>query len=129
MFLYSGIDTVEISRLDEVNPAIRKRFINRVYTANEIAQANDRTESLTGLFAAKEAVSKALGTGIGRVHWQDIEILHLPTGQPVVHLHGQAKITADQLGIHTWSVSITHDLDKPVALAVAAGGEPNITKP
>jgi holo-[acyl-carrier protein] synthase len=67
MILRSGIDIIEISRLDEVNPAIRKRFIQRVYTAGEIAQAHNRTDALTGLFAAKEAVSKALGTGIGRV--------------------------------------------------------------
>jgi holo-[acyl-carrier-protein] synthase len=121
LFLRSGIDIIEISRLDTVNPAIRKRFIKRVFTNKEIAQAQDRTETLTGIFAAKEAVSKALGTGIGRVHWQDIEILHLPTGQPEVHLHGQAKIIADQLGIKAWSVSISHDRDKAVGLAVAAG--------
>ncbi len=122
MILRSGIDTIEISRLDEVNPAIRKRFIQRVYTAREIAQTQERTEALTGLFAAKEAVSKALGTGIGRVHWQDIEIIHLPTGQPVVKLHGQAKTVADQLGLTTWSVSISHDRDKVVAMAVAIDG-------
>ena len=121
MKLRSGIDIIEISRLDEVNPAIRLRFIQRVYTASEIAQARDRTDALTGLFAAKEAVSKALGTGIGRVHWQDIEILHLSSGQPVVKLHNQAKILAEQLGLHTWSVSISHDRDKVVAMAVAAG--------
>lgn len=121
MILRSGIDIIEISRLDEVNPAIRQRFIQRVYTASEIAQSHDRTDALTGLFAAKEAVSKALGTGIGRVHWQDIEILHLPSGQPVVTLHSQAKLIAEQLGLHIWSVSISHDRDKVVAMAVAAG--------
>lgn len=122
MILRSGIDIIEVSRLDQVNPAIRQRFIARVYTAQEIAQARGRTDALTGLFAAKEAVSKALGTGIGAVHWQDIEILHLPSGQPVVKLHSQAKIVAEQLGLHTWSVSISHDRDKVVALAVALGG-------
>jgi len=121
MILRSGIDIIEISRLDEVNPLIRQRFINRVYTAAEIAQARDHTEALTGLFAAKEAVSKVLGTGIGHVHWQDIEILHLPSGQPMVNLHGNAKQIAAQLGLHTWTVSISHDRDQVVAMAVAAG--------
>lgn len=121
MNLSSGIDIIEISRLDEVNPAIRQRFIQRVYTPGEITQARNRTEALTGLFAAKEAVSKALGTGIGHIHWQDIEILHLPSGQPVVKLHGQAKTVSEQLGLHTWSVSISHDRNKVVAMAVAAG--------
>jgi holo-[acyl-carrier protein] synthase len=121
MILRSGIDILEISRLDEINPAIRERFIARVYTTDEIAQARNHSDTLTGLFSAKEAVSKALGTGIGAVHWQDIEILHLPSGQPTVSLHGQAKIIADQLGLTTWSVSISHDRDRVVALAVAIG--------
>ncbi len=121
MIVRTGIDTIEISRLESIREAIRERFIERVYTSQEIAQARDRNDVLAGLFAAKEAVSKALGTGIGRVHWQDIEILHLNTGQPVVHLHGQAQITADELGLTDWSVSISHDRNKAVAVAVAIG--------
>jgi holo-[acyl-carrier protein] synthase len=121
MILRSGIDTIEISRLDEIQSSIRQRFIQRVFTAMEIAQSRDRSEALSGLFAAKEAVSKALGTGIGSVGWQEIEILHLPTGQPILHLHGKAKDVADQLGITTWSVSISHDRDKAIAVAVAGG--------
>jgi holo-[acyl-carrier protein] synthase len=121
MILRSGIDILEISRLDEINPAIRERFITRVYTPEEITQAKNHSDTLTGLFSAKEAVSKVLGTGIGAVHWQDIEILHLPSGQPIVRLHGQAKIVADQLGLTTWSVSISHDRDRVVAIAVAVG--------
>jgi holo-[acyl-carrier protein] synthase len=121
MILRSGIDTIEISRLDEIRPAIRERFIQRVFTEIEIEQARDRTEMLSGLFATKEAVSKALGTGIGVVHWQDIEIIHLPTGQPTVRLHGMAAKVAQELGLTQWSVSISHDRDKAVALAVAIG--------
>lgn len=121
MILCSGIDIIEISRMDQINPAIRQRFIARVYTQAEIDQAGDRSDALTGLFAAKEAVSKALGTGIGTVHWQDIEILHLPTGQPTVKLYRNAKIVADEKGLNTWSVSISHDRDKVVAMAVAMG--------
>ncbi len=121
MKLRSGIDTVEISRLDEIRPAIRERFIQRVFTPQEIKQARNQTDSLTGLFAAKEAVSKALGTGIGHVSWQDIEIIHLPTGQPTLELHGNAKIIADQIGLKTWSISISHDRNKAIALAVAIG--------
>lgn len=121
MILRSGIDTIEISRLNEIQAPIRKRFIERVYTPKEVAQARDRADVLSGLFAAKEAVSKALGTGIGHVRWQDIEILHLPSGQPVVALHGNAKIAADELGLSTWSVSISHDRNKAVAVAVAIG--------
>lgn len=121
MILRSGIDTIEISRLREIKPAIRERFIQRVFTEQEIAQAKDRDEVLSGLFAAKEAISKALGTGIGRVGWQEIEILHLPTGQPFVILHGAAKQVADDFNLTEWSVSISHDRTKAIAMAVAAG--------
>ena len=121
MILRTGIDTIELSRLNDIRPAIRARFIQRVYTKNEIGQAKDRNDALSGLFAAKEAASKALGTGIGKVSWQDIEILHLPSGQPLIKLHGNAKIIADQLGLKTWSISISHDRNKAIAVAVAAG--------
>lgn len=121
MTLRSGIDTIEISRLAEIRPAIRERFIQRVFTETETAQARDNNDALSGVFAAKEAVSKALGTGIGFVHWRDIEIIHLPTGQPTVQLHGNAQLVADKLGLEEWSVSISHDRTKAIALAVALG--------
>lgn len=121
MTLRSGIDTIEITRLEEIRPAIRARFIQRVFTEKEVAQARDRNDALSGIFAAKEAVSKVLGTGIGLVHWRDIEIIHLPTGQPIVHLHGNAKWAADNLGLKEWSVSISHDRTKAIAMAVAIG--------
>jgi len=121
MNIRSGIDTIEISRLDDIHPSIRVRFLARVFTTNEISQARDRTELLAGLFAAKEAVSKVLGTGIGKISWQEIEILHLPSGQPVVHLHGMAQTIADELGLESWSVSISHDRSKAIAVAVAIG--------
>ncbi len=122
MILRSGIDTIEVSRLDEIKPSIRERFINRVFTTTEITQSRNRSENLSGVFAAKEAVSKALGTGIGFVSWQEIEILHLRTGQPIVNLYGNARKVADQLGLETWSVSISHDRNKAIAVAVAIGG-------
>lgn len=122
MILSSGIDTIEISRIEEINPSIRERFIQRVFTANEIAQAGDRADVLSGLFAAKEAASKALGTGIGYVRWKDIEILHLSSGQPTLNLHGNAKLTAEKQGLSAWSVSISHDRNKAIAVVVAIGG-------
>lgn len=121
MNVRSGVDTIEISRLEGIQPSIRKRFIARVFTSREIDQAQDRTELFAGLFAAKEAVSKALGTGIGKVGWQDIEILHLESGQPIVQLHGTAKTVSDELGLVSWSVSISHDYSKAIAIAVAIG--------
>ncbi|HMN59684.1 MAG TPA: holo-ACP synthase, partial [Anaerolinea sp.] len=95
MILRSGVDIVEIQRLDEVNPAIRARFIRRVFTENEVELARGSSASLAGRFAAKEAVSKALGTGIGWVAWRDIEILRGKAGEPLLELHGRALQVAE----------------------------------
>ena len=64
---------------------------------------------------------KVLGTGIGKVSWQDIEIIHAPSGEPLVHLHGEANAVAAQKGLRHWSVSITHDGGLAAAVAVAIG--------
>ncbi len=114
-----GIDLLRTSRLAEVNPAIRARFVKRVFTEVEIAQARDDNETLSGLFSAKEAVSKALGTGIGKVAWQDIEIVHAQNGEPKVVLHGFAADVAKLKGLDEWSVSITHEGGMAAAVAVA----------
>ena len=114
-----GIDSIELERLERLTPSIRKRFLIRVYTPEELSQAKNRNDMLTSLFAAKEAVSKALGTGIGFVAWKDIEIIHLPSGEPIVHLHGNAAVVANKLGLIDWSISISHDRTKAIAMAVA----------
>jgi holo-[acyl-carrier protein] synthase len=121
MPLRTGIDIVEIGRLEEINPAIRARFIERVFTPLEQQLMRGSYPSMAGRFAAKEAVSKALGTGIGRVNWRHIEIRRGPAGEPLLQLHGFAREVADRLGLRTWSVSISHGRDHAVAVAVALG--------
>lgn len=121
MILRTGIDIVEISRLAEVNPAIRVRFLKRVYTALELEQVGDSDASLAGRFAAKEAVSKVLGSGIGPVSWQDIEIRRGPAGAPILQLYGRASLLAEKLGLSQWSVSISHSKTQAIAMAVALG--------
>lgn len=117
--LRTGIDLVEIDRLDQVNEAIRIRFVQRVFTAREQALCGGSPASLAGRFAAKEAVAKALGVGIGVVAWQEIEILSGEAGQPVLELHGNARWIAQQQGLAVWSVSISHSRTQAVAVAVA----------
>ena len=119
MILRTGIDIVEISRLDKIQPAIKERFLKRVYTPTELAQAGHTSASLAGRFAAKEAVSKALGCGIGMVRWQDIEIQRGQDGEPVLVLYGKAQQIAERLGLMIWSVSISHNQTQAVAMAVA----------
>ena len=117
----TGIDLIRTNRLAEVDPAIRERFIKRVFTPTEQEQARGDLESLSGIFAAKEAISKVLGTGIGKVAWQEIEIIHAPSGEPSVQLHGKASEVAQKRGLRHWSVSITHDGGLAAAVAVAIG--------
>jgi holo-[acyl-carrier protein] synthase len=119
--LRSGVDIIEIDRLAKVNPAIRQRFLKRVYTPLELEIAGDSNASLAGRFAAKEAVSKALGSGIGHVRWQDIEIRRGANGEPQLYLHGAARQLADALGLTIWSISISHSKTYAVAMVVAFG--------
>jgi holo-[acyl-carrier protein] synthase len=117
--LRTGIDLIEIARLGTIQPRIFERFLTRVYTPRELEEARKLLPTLAGKFAAKEAVSKALGSGIGQVHWQDIEILHGDQGEPILILHGAALALSTQLGLTTWSISISHSQAYAVAMAVA----------
>jgi holo-[acyl-carrier protein] synthase len=119
--LRSGIDLVEIARLAGVDPAIRERFLMRIFTAQELEDGQDSNLHLAGRFAAKEAVAKALGCGIGPVSWQEIEIRRGQAGEPVLVLYGKAQQIAGDLGLTTWSVSISHTKEYALAMAVACG--------
>lgn len=125
MILRSGVDLIEIGRLDKLDPRIRTRFFKRVYTPGELASCKDSHPSLAGRFAAKEAVAKALGTGIGPVRWQEIEICEGSQGEPYLKLHGAAREIAASLGLHTWSISISHTPSHAVAMCVALGDAPH----
>ena len=121
MILRTGIDIIEIARLEAIQPAIKQRFLHRVYTELELQEVGHSAASLAGRFAAKEAVSKALGCGIGAIHWQDIEIRRGMEGEPLLQLYGEAQILAQKLGLTTWSISISHTQTTAIAMGVAAG--------
>ncbi len=121
MIVRTGVDLIEISRIEEAIARHGQRYLDRVYTAEERKQLGRNAESLAGRFAAKEAAAKALGSGIGAVSWQDIEILGDEDNAPVLTLHGDAAQRARQLGLESWSVSISHSLSHAVAVVVAAG--------
>ena len=121
MFLRTGIDLIEIARLDNLSEQIKPRFLQRVFTPTELNEVGASSASLAGRFAAKEAVAKALGTGIGPVSWQDIEIRRGPEGEPVLELHGNALRLAGEQRLGCWSISISHTQTHAVAVAVALG--------
>lgn len=114
-----GVDLIEVARIDAAILQHGDRFFQRIFTPQELIDAAGRTPSLAARFAAKEAAAKALGCGIGQVHWQDIEILRDQQGGPRLRLHGPAQQQAAALGLTTWAVSLSHTHEHAVALVVA----------
>jgi holo-[acyl-carrier protein] synthase len=121
LVLRSGVDLLEIERLQRSMQRYGDRLLERVFTPRELAEVGDNPASLAARFAAKEAVSKALGTGIGAVTWKEIEVLRGPAGQPVLFLHGKAQQLAQELDLCTWSISLSHSQTQAIAMVVAAG--------
>lgn len=119
MEITTGIDLVEIDRFRNLKPEILERFLKRVFTEQELAYIANSFERAAGIFAAKEAVVKALGCGIGPVSWQDVEINHSIEKQPGILLHKKAAEIARGKVIKQWSVSISHTKMHATAVAVA----------
>jgi holo-[acyl-carrier protein] synthase len=113
-----GIDMIEVERVRTVLKHHGERFLQRVFTEQEALQCRGKVQRLAGRFAAKEAISKALGTGMHGVAWREMEILQLMSGRPTVRLHGNAMRRARQLGISAFDVSIADLAQFSVAIAV-----------
>lgn len=119
--LATGIDLIEIDRVREAIQRHGEHLLNRLFTPGELADTGRNISSLAARFAAKEAVAKALGTGIGPVAWQEIEILRGPAGQPILHLHGAAAQLAAEQNLAHWSISLSHTQAQAIAMVVALG--------
>lgn len=128
--LRTGVDIIETKRIQRAisrysaTEKAGKRFLSRVYTEAELCYCAGRIESLAARFAAKEAIAKALGTGAWRdgICWTDLEIVSNKRGDPSVQLHGAAARRAQAMGLHEWSVSLSHDRERAIAFVVAVGG-------
>src|SRR5688500_20104206 len=122
--LRCGIDLIEIRRVEEALARFGDRFLNRFFTSGERADCGDEPHRLAARLAAKEAVAKALGTGIGRVRWIDIEIrCNNPQNRPTLRLHGAAAAMAVQMGLTQWDISLTHTGEQAAAVVVALRSE------
>ena len=113
MVIGLGIDVIQNERIRESLKRFGPRFLNRIYTETEIGYCNkcvDPDIHFAARFAAKEAAFKALGTGwAAGVKWKDIEVKRLASGQPELHLYGEALERAKSLGATRFYVSLTHD--------------------
>lgn len=118
MILGTGVDIVEISRVRRVLERYAQRFLERVYTSDEIAYCRGRVPNLAARFAAKEATMKALGTGVRGVGWKEIEIVRHASGAPAVLLHGRGKLRAEGLGVLDISLSLSHSKEYAIAFVV-----------
>ena len=133
MNLSSGIDLIEIDRIQKALERHGERFLKRIFTDAELAPLRTKNiktaqprviaAELAARFAAKEACSKALGTGIGPVSWKDMEIVNERSGKPTLRLSGRAAQIANFLGYTTWSVSLTHSQEMAAAVVVCVGEE------
>ena len=117
-----GVDLVEIGRIARAIERWGDRFLQRVYTPAEVARCRGRVPELAVRFAAKEAVSKALGVGIwwqGGIGWTDVEVRQDRLGKPEVYLRGRAAERAQALGLDVWAISLSHSEEQAIAVAVA----------
>ncbi len=112
---------MEIDRVAAVIGRWGDRFLIRIFTDTERAYCRGRVPELAVRFAAKEAVSKALGTGIVGMAWRDIEVVPDPRGKPLVVLHNRAKARAAELGMTAFEISLSHSRDMAIAMVVAQG--------
>ncbi|HUN21873.1 MAG TPA: holo-ACP synthase [Anaerolineales bacterium] len=119
MVIRQGIDIIEVYRIDRAILRHGERFFTRFFTEQELIDSNGRTPSLAARFAAKEAVSKALGCGIGMIAWREIEIIRDSHRKPYVCLHGAALALSNDLEIRSWELSMSHTHDHAVAFVTA----------
>lgn len=120
-----GVDIIEIDRIADVLARHGDRFLHRVYTDDEIVHCRGRTGELAARFAAKEAVMKALGTGVRGVSWKDIEVLPNRRGKPLVFLYGRGAERAKRIQLRGLEISLTHSREYAVASVV---GEREMTE-
>lgn len=129
MVLGLGTDITEVPRIQASLDRFGEHFLERVYTAGEIAycQARKKTaaQSFAARFAAKEAAAKALGTGISRgVSWRELEVVRYPGQAPQMVLHGRAAEIAAARGIRRLTLSLTHTNSQALAVVIAEGDSP-----
>ena len=125
MIVGFGVDIVSSERVQRIASKYGSRFLNRVFTPEEIQYCTSRAHGhihLAGRFAAKEAVLKALGTGwrFG-IAWNDIEVLNNVLGRPELRLSGRAREISNRIRARQFFVSISHDGAYAVAAVVMEG--------
>src|ERR1700677_767648 len=122
MVLGLGTDLIEIERIQVSMDRFGERFLERVFTAGEIAYCRRKkqsAESFAARFAAKEAGAKALGTGISRgVSWKEIEVTREMGERPMLHFNGRAAELAEAMGVRRMQLTLSHSRKLAIAMVV-----------
>lgn len=123
MFFKVGSDICSIKRVEAVYERFGERFLDRILTSGEkkyvLSRPKDFLARVAARFAAKEATSKALGTGFIGVGWHDIEVVRLPSGAPTIKLHGRALERAQHLGLTGFELTMSHEQEYAIAFVLA----------
>ncbi|WP_461613413.1 holo-ACP synthase [Clostridium sp. Marseille-QA1073] len=120
MIVGIGVDIVEIRRIETAMNRT-SGFLEKIFTDSELKHLksrNLRAEYIAGRFAAKEAVSKALGTGFRSFNFKDIIVENTALGKPIVTLIGNADLIAKEMGEYNLQLSISHGEDNAIAYAI-----------
>lgn len=122
MIFGTGVDIIKIDRIEKVVKKWGYRFIDRVFTSDEKAFCLKRIVPYSAFalrFAAKEAFSKALGTGMRKgVVWRDIEVFHLSSGKPGLNIYGKSLALCEDEGIKSFHVSLSDEAEYGVAMVI-----------
>ena len=122
MIVGTGVDVAEVARIRAAIERFGNRFLNRVFTSEELRYCTSKpnaAERLAARFAAKEAGMKAVGTGWRHgVTWHDLEVVRLPGGKPTLRLSGKVAEFAARLGCRQTHLSLTHTAEQAVAFVI-----------
>ena len=124
MIIGTGIDIVKNNRIEQLIKKYGARFLEKIYLDDEINYCNTKvnsTPSFAARFAAKEAVVKALGTGMRKKSWHDIEIINNKQGKPEVRLFDNTAHRAEELEVDNIFLSISHEKEYSVAQIILEG--------
>ncbi len=117
----TGVDIVEVKRIEKILEKRRDTFYRKLFTQAEIEYIkgkNHNSKTVAGFFAAKEAVSKVLGTGIGKLAWKDIELLHDKEGRPYININSKIKEILNKQGLKSLDISISHEREYAISFAI-----------
>ena len=117
----TGVDIVEVARIEKILESRRESFYKKIFTNREIEYIEGKehnSKTISGMFASKEAVSKLIGTGIGKIGWKDIEVLHDSKGRPYINMNSKIVGLLEQIDLKHIDISISHEKRYAISFAI-----------